>query len=131
MTIEKAADLAEVKSADLHFIQSYGNETFRIDGILHTGSIIVFKDGVMPWNVAETADINQRTLGKKIFKNIEVDILIIGCGATFVRPPLGLRDTLRDRGMTLEWMTTDAACRTFNVLLAEDRLVAAGLLAVA
>jgi uncharacterized protein len=42
-----------------------------------------------------------------------------------------LRAAVRARGLALEWMDTGAACRTFNVLLAEGRPVAAALLAVA
>jgi uncharacterized protein len=57
-------------------------------------------------------------------------LLVIGCGAAFQPPPPGLRDALRAAGAALEWMDTGAACRTFNVLLAEDRGAAAALIAV-
>ncbi len=46
------------------------------------------------------------------------------------RLPSELRDTLREAGMSVETMSTGAAVRTFNVLLAEDRQVAAALVAV-
>jgi len=58
------------------------------------------------------------------------DILIVGCGNTFLPPPVELKDGLREWGLVLEWMDTGAACRTFNVLLAEERAVAAALIAV-
>jgi uncharacterized protein len=57
-------------------------------------------------------------------------ILVIGCGERFLPPPKGLRDDLRKAGIALEWMDTGAACRTFNVLLAEDRGAVAALIAV-
>jgi len=44
--------------------------------------------------------------------------------------PSGLGEALRQQGMVLEWMDTGAACRTFNVLLGEDRRIAAALIAV-
>ena len=44
--------------------------------------------------------------------------------------PKGLRPDLREHGIVLEWMDTGAACRTFNVLVAEERRVAAAILAV-
>ncbi len=43
---------------------------------------------------------------------------------------MGLKDGVRELGLVLEWMDTGAACRTFNVLLAEERAVAAALIAV-
>jgi uncharacterized protein len=56
-------------------------------------------------------------------------IVVMGCGATFLPPPPGLRAALRDKGLVLEWMDTGAACRTFNVLLGEDRAAVAALIA--
>ena len=55
-------------------------------------------------------------------------ILLIGCGERFLNLPLPLRAALKERGSVLEWMDTGAACRTFNVLLAEERSVAAALI---
>lgn len=55
---------------------------------------------------------------------------MLGCGARFMPPPSGLRDALRAMGVALEWMDTGAACRTFNVLLAEDRGAVGALIAV-
>ena len=60
----------------------------------------------------------------------EAGILVVGCGAAFEPPPSGLREGLSEKGVVLEWMDTGAACRTFNVLLAEDRACAAALIAV-
>ncbi len=58
------------------------------------------------------------------------EILLVGCGPCFLAEPAGLRAALREAGAVLEWMDTGAACRTFNVLLAEDRRAAAALIAV-
>jgi uncharacterized protein len=44
--------------------------------------------------------------------------------------PPALRAALRGAGIAVEPMDTGAACRTFNVLLAEGRRVAAALIAV-
>ena len=57
-------------------------------------------------------------------------ILIIGCGRAITRQPMELTLELRAAGIGMEWMDTGAACRTFNVLLLEDREVAAALIAV-
>jgi uncharacterized protein len=60
----------------------------------------------------------------------DIDILLIGCGPTFCAVPKGLRADIKAAGMVLEWMDTGAACRTFNVLVAEERRVCAALIAV-
>ncbi len=59
-----------------------------------------------------------------------VEILMLGCGGRFAMVPAELRQALRAEGIALEAMDTGAACRTYNVLLAEDRRVAAALIAL-
>jgi uncharacterized protein len=56
--------------------------------------------------------------------------LLIGCGARMAFVPRALRDALKAGGIACDGMDTGAACRTYNVLLAEDRRVAAALIAV-
>ena len=58
-----------------------------------------------------------------------IDILILGAGAQFGQPTPDLRQALRAHGIVIEAMDTRAACRTFNVLLAEARRIAAALIA--
>ena len=57
-----------------------------------------------------------------------IEILLIGSGATFEMAPAALRSALGARGVSIESMDTGAACRTYNVLMAEDRRVAAALI---
>lgn len=112
-------------------IEGYGNMGFRIGGDIHHGSVIVLPKRTLPWAVREAAAITIESLVHVTAAETVAGLLVIGCGATFVRVPEGLREGLRESGLTLEWMDTGAACRTFNVLLAEDRACAAALIAVA
>ena len=89
----------------------------------------MFAECTVAWPVGEAADITFNSLAEAVGA-ADVDILIIGCGAAFEPPPKGLRGGLKEEGVALEWMDTGAACRTFNVLLAEDRAAAAALIAV-
>lgn len=57
-------------------------------------------------------------------------ILVVGCGPTSCMPPKKFAQALKPLGTTMEWMTTAAACRTFNILMLEDREVAAALIAI-
>ena len=80
--------------------------------------------------MVEIRDISLDSLAPVAAQEPSVEILVIGCGASFQAPPKGLREDLREWGVVLEWMDTGAACRTFNVLLAEERASAAALIAV-
>ena len=79
------------------------------------------------WSVIDPGVITLDSLDPVIG---EPGILIVGCGNRFMTPPSDLRDGLKAQGIILEWMDTGAACRTFNVLLTEEREAVAALIAV-
>jgi uncharacterized protein len=106
------------------FVESYGEGRFRIAGIQVEGSVIIRPDGVAPWDAREASAETLAAVGTGS------GILVVGRGSRFSAPPPGLRETLKARGWVLEWMDTGAACRTFNLLLSEDRPCAAALIAV-
>jgi len=58
----------------------------------------------------------------------EVDLLLLGTGPTMRRPTAAFVASARARGLRIEAMDSPAAARTFNVLAAEERRVAALLL---
>jgi uncharacterized protein len=103
---------------------------FRIAGRLHQGSVLVFRERTLPWPVTELAGATIESLGPIVAERPPVDVLVLGCGVRFTPPPPDLRAALKAAGVALEWMDTGAACRTFNVLLAEERRAAAALIAV-
>ncbi|MFQ5765324.1 MAG: Mth938-like domain-containing protein [Rhodospirillales bacterium] len=111
-------------------MQSYGGLRFRIAGEVHEGSVLVFPKRTLAWAVAEAAQVTVETLEPVTAADERPAILVVGCGPTFQAPPAGLRSGLKAAGVALEWMDTGAACRTFNVLLAEERDCAAALIAV-
>ena len=79
------------------------------------------------WSVIDPGVITLDSLDPVIG---EPGILIVGCGSGFITPPPDLRYGLKAQGIILEWMDTGAACRTFNVLLTEEREAVAALIAV-
>ncbi len=111
-------------------IQGYGDGNFRISGEVHGGSVVVFPKRTVSWPVTEPADVTLASLAGAM-ENVEANqILVVGCGPRAVPPPSGLREGLRAAGIALEWMDTGAACRTYNVLLIDDRAVTAALIAI-
>ena len=124
------ADITPPVPGGSQVIEAYGDGGFRIAGRRHEGSVVVFPERTLAWPVRAAADIDVGTLPLKAGGTPPVKILLIGCGRRFVPPPPGLRPALKSLGIVLEWMDTGAACRTFNVLLAENRPAAAALIAV-
>ena len=108
-------------------IERYGPSGFRVAGVIYRGGILVFPDCTLPWAAASAASITAESL-TPVVEHGGVQILLLGLGRTMGVIPRPLRDALRAAGIVLEPMDTGAACRTYNVLLAEDRRVAAALL---
>jgi uncharacterized protein len=116
--------------AGRQIIESYGGGGFRIAGVRHSGSVLIFPDQTLGWPVDDAADISMASLSELLRRAKSVRILVVGCGRAFAPKPPQLDADLRAAGISVEWMDTGAACRTFNVLLLEDREVAAALIAV-
>lgn len=116
--------------AGRQLIQSYGDGQFTISDVVYTGPVVVLPEETRPWSPADPPNFTQDDFGPVLALEDPVDIFLLGCGDTgqFIHP--NLRDALREAGITIEAMDTGAACRTFNVLLSEDRHVAAALLPV-
>jgi len=124
-------DITPILLQGRQLIEGYGGGRFRVAGTAYDGSVLVFADATMPWPVTDFDDITAEVLAPVVDRAAEIDILIVGCGARFRAPDRALFQHLADSGIALEMMDTGAACRTFNLLLSDDRLVAAALIAVA
>lgn len=123
-------DITPFVPAEKQIVQAYGDGGFRVSGSRWRGSIIVLPDATHPWPVQRVADAAATTLEPVLAAAAEIDLLLIGCGDRMGMLPRGLREEMRAAGIVVEPMDTGAACRTYNVLLAEGRRVAAALIAV-
>lgn len=119
-------DITPRLPAGRQIIQAYGAGGFTVSGIRHTGALLVFADSCRPW--APGLPLAWEDFGPLAEEAPRLDLLLVGTGA--VQAPLDQTSRVRLRGLGLmvETMDTGAACRTFNVLLAEERRVAAALL---
>jgi uncharacterized protein len=123
-------DITPAVPAGRQLIQGYGAGNFRIAGEAHSGSVIILPEITMSWSVTRYEDIVAETLSAVAEARDSIEVLLIGCGPRMGMPRADIRDYLKKFGIVPEWMDTGAACRTFNVLLTEDRAVAAALIAV-
>jgi len=120
-------ELTPLVPAGRQIIERYGTSGFRVAGVIYRGSVLVFPDRTLPWAAASAASVTWESLAP-VVEHGGVQILLLGLGRAIGVIPHSLRSTLRAAGIVLEPMDTGAACRTYNVLLAEDRRVAAALL---
>ena len=123
-------DLTPAVAEGRQMVESYGVGRFRISGVSYDGSVLVFPDATQPWAVQNTADLDYAALSVVTTAEPPVEVLLIGCGASLAPIPSQLRQRLRDAGIGCDAMDTGAACRTFNILVAESRRVAAALIAL-
>ena len=123
-------DITPLVPAGRQVIQGYGDGGFRIGGETYQGSVLVFSATTLSWPVEALQFLTPDSLQPITAADPAVEILLIGCGREMVPLPAGLRRDLSQRGISAEPMDTGAACRTFNVLLSEDRAVAAALIAI-
>ncbi|KRE15042.1 hypothetical protein ASE63_17515 [Bosea sp. Root381] len=113
-----------------HPLDAFGAGGFRFAGMSHRGSILATPSGIRIWPVTRFAEITPESLRPVLDEAEAIDFLLIGTGADITFIPAALREHLRAAGITVEGMATGAAARTYNVLVAEDRRVAAALIAV-
>jgi len=123
-------DVTPLVKKGQQIIQSYAGGSFKISGVFYEGPVIVRPDGTHLWEVScvETAQLQEDDFKKLAFLKGSVDVLLLGTGAQQVFLTLIQRQGLG--GLKPEIMDTGAACRTYNVLMAEGRRVAAALLPV-
>ena len=120
-------ELTPIVPTDRQVIERYGPNGFRVSGVVHKGSVIVFPDHILAWEATDAAAVTFEALAP-ILQAGDVEILLVGLGRNFAMLQPALRARLREIGIAVEAMDTGAACRTYNVLLSEGRRVAAALL---
>jgi uncharacterized protein len=122
-------DITPVIAESRQLIEAYGNGGFRIAGADYTGSVLIFPGETLAWPLTDVTALTLEHLAPAFERAAEIELLLIGTGKThgFISPRL--KEEVRRRGIVIDSMDTGAACRTFNVLLAEERRVAAALIA--
>ena len=110
-------------------IQGYAGAKFKVSGLVYEGPIIVGLDSVAAWDAPESLEaLTEAHFQPLIAIASEIDVVLLGAGKTMKFLPAALKKALKDKGLSVDVMDTGAACRTYNVLMAEGRRVAAALL---
>jgi uncharacterized protein len=104
-------------------VDGYGPGFFRVGGVVHNGSLFICKSGASLWD-------GYSDLAPLIAAGPDYDVIFVGTGAEIAPLPKAVRAALEDAGVPFEVMGSPSACRTYNVLLSENRRVALAALAV-
>ena len=115
------------ENAAQYQIRAYKPGQIQVNDQVYTRSLIITSQKLMPdWRPAHISALTKDDLA--IIKTLHPTILLIGTGTTLQFPPLALYGDLINHGIGVEIMNTSAACRTYNVLTAEERNVVAALI---
>lgn len=117
-------------TGSLYAITGYGDDHVLVNGVRHASSLIITAERLIsPWPVAGYEALTEMHFAE--LGALGTDVVLLGTGPTLRFPHPRLTRSLAEAAIGLEVMDTKAACRTYNVLLAEGRRVAAALLLAA
>jgi uncharacterized protein len=111
-------------------LSDYGDGGFRFAGMSHQGSLLLLPSGIYAWDISEFSTLKPEDFQLVFLESSRIEFLLLGCGSQLLLPNAEIRAAFDTHDIGLETMDTGAAVRTYNVLLAEGRNIAAGLIAV-
>jgi uncharacterized protein len=121
-------DITPFVPLNKNLITSYGGGGFSINKERIAGSIIITSEQVINWNVLNFEDFNQEKFDIIYNLCLPIELLLVGTGDKHHKLPKSYFSELLQSKIAIEAMQTGAACRTYNILIAEDRKVAAAML---
>ena len=110
----------------LNTFTAYGDGYVMVNSQRHESNLIVLPAKVLPWDVAGFNALKETDF--EPFIDLDLEILLLGTGAKQRFPHPRLTRALAAKRIGVEAMDLQAACRTYNILMAEERRVAAALL---
>ncbi|WP_319936749.1 Mth938-like domain-containing protein [Thermohalobaculum sediminis] len=117
----------EITFAGQRPIDTYGPGGFRVGGVWHEGALILLPGGLLPM---PGGALSEAAIASLLAAAAGIDMVLVGQGPEIAPLPRALREAFEAAGIGVEVMSTPSACRTYNVLLAEDRRIAAMLLPI-
>jgi uncharacterized protein len=118
--------LHQAAAAGLNTFTGYGENYVAVNGARLERSSIVLPDRILDWNVAGFDALRAEDF--QVFTTLQLEIVLLGTGNRQRFPHPRLTAALAHARVGVEVMDLQAACRTYNILVAEERKVAAALL---
>jgi uncharacterized protein len=110
----------------VHVVSAYGADYVVVNGVRYADSIVVLPERVVAWAGRSFAALALEDFA--FLAALQAEIVLLGTGARQRFPHPRLSAALTQARIGLEVMDLQAACRTYNILVAEGRKVAAALL---
>ena len=110
----------------LNTFTAYGAGYVMVNDQRHESSVIVLPGQLLPWNATAFDALTAKDF--EVFLDMKLEILLLGTGPKQRFPHPRLTQALAAKRVGVEAMDLQAACRTYNILMAEERRVAAALL---
>ena len=110
----------------LHTFTGYGAGFVLINDVRHEGNLIVMPEHLQPWDAGGFAALKAEDFA--LFVELKPEVVLLGTGEKIRFPHPRLTRALAEARIGVEVMDNQAACRTYNILMAEERKVAAALL---
>jgi len=108
-------------------ISGYRDDAVIINDITYIRSLVVSAETLQnPWSVSSLADLNEENF-EPVF-DLNPEVVLLGTGTRQLFPDAKILALFGQKGIGLEVMDNGALCRTFNILVAEDRAVVAAIL---
>ena len=112
-------------------IDGFGGGGFRVAGLWRPGSLLLLDDQPLDWPVGRLEALTVADFAAVLGAGSKVsEFVLLGTGLVQAMPPRPVREAIRAAGMGLEFMSSEAAARTYNVLASEGRHFATALIAV-
>jgi uncharacterized protein len=113
-------------SGALNAVTGYGAGYVMVNGERHDSNLVVLPERIVPWSASGFEALAESDF--EMLAALGTEVVLLGTGALLRFPAPRLTRALAIARIGLEVMDTQAACRTYNILMAEQRRVAAALL---
>ena len=114
-------------TSGINVIRSYASGELRVNETAYRGAIILSASTLIDMANIQNLDDLLEVVAARVLA-LEPELILLGTGARQVFPPPAFGAQFMRAGIGFEVMDTSAACRTFNVLVGEQRRAAAILL---
>jgi len=112
---------------DVNLIRQYAPNRIQVNQHTLTESCIICQhDLITQWPVKHVTELNESNMLALV--KLQPEVLILGTGETQRFPATQIMQFFIQHGISLEVMSNDAACRTYNILTTEDRIVVAAFI---
>jgi len=119
--------ITQVTGENQYMVTSYAPDHVAVNGVRYSASLILRPEALLPsWAVSDAAQLRVEDL--EWIRERPPEILLLGTGSRQVFPARAVWRELRMEPWGIEIMDTAAACRTYNLIVAEGRAVAAALI---